>query len=329
MRTNHQLMKEISDIDLVKGLINRDAACISEFRKKFRQQVYHTIDVIYEELSVTPPKTESAKEELFLALCDHLHHDEDRQLKEYLEDKRKPALETWLLHVKLPDFLPDKIVVDGLIHSDPEITKMFVSAINEHSLKGMLKMDYFSAITRDYNHGGEPMKAQDLICEMYSLIMFGEDTKKDKNSEDTGRSLQIFKFDSHLKTYINKMLKALPRYTKYIRGKTGQEKELTEKHNKIAYRDAEVEVDPENLGRFIEEVFQIMSRTERGKRDVTFLKEYDLSEKKITQKELAKKYGVSEDDMAQKIRRARKHFRDICCRHYGFTAYYQIFENYG
>lgn len=325
-------MKRLKDIELsqldtrlIQGLIAGNEACKQEFHERFKEKVYVAIESIYKELSISPPSTDDKKNELFLALCDHLHQDNGSQLKEYLSQKQKPSLENWLVNVKLPDFLPDKIVVDGLLHNDREITQMFVSSSNKHSLKGMINIDYLSTVIKDYDHGGKQMNPQTLICEIFSLIMLGEDTKKDKGKDEVGRSLQNFKFDCSLKTYITKLLKSLPRYTRYIRGKTGQEDELKEKHDKI--QALSITVDPEKLKVFIQKVFNIMSFTEKGRKDAELLNEYYLKGKK--QKDMAILHGIRVNLMNQKVNRAREKFRDVCTQHFGTTKYYQIEEYYG
>lgn len=318
-------MKPISDKDLVHGIIRRDKECLLTFQERFRKLIYESIDLICQELSISPPKTDAAKEKLYLALCDHLHSDNDSQLKDYLAQERECSLENWLVNVKLPAFLPDKIVVDGLLNYDREITTMFVSATNEHSLKGMINIDYLSTVIRDYDHGGAPMDPQTLICEIFSLIMIGEETKKDKGPEDVGKSLRNFRFDSSLKSYITNLLRPLPRYTKYYRGQTGREDELTDKHERIPL--PVIEVGSDELKVFIQKVFCTMTLTEKGKRDAELLDEYYLQEMK--QKDMAILHGVTVADMNQKVNRARKSFRDVCCQHFGATTFYQIEEHYG
>lgn len=316
-------MKQISDYNLVRGLIDRDEICKQVFDERFRKLVYSRIDEIYKALSVSLPKTDSVREDLFQAFCGHLHSDDDFQFKEYLKEERLPSLESWL-EVKLPDFLPDKIVVDGLLHNDKEITSMFVSSTNEYSIRGMINIDRLRKRIKDYDHGGQDMSPQALVTEIFALIMVGEDTIKDKE-QGLGNGLRNFQFKGKLKTYIHCLLKALPRYTKYFRGQTGKEKELTLKHDRI--QPPTMEIDPEELNVFIKKAFGKMSLSEKGKLDAELLDEYYL--KKMKQKDMAVIHGVKENDMNQKIYRARKTFRDVCVQFFGITTYQQIEEYYG
>ena len=319
-------MKELSDIDLVQGLIDHNEVCQQIFLDRFRGLVYQSIDLVCEEISVSAPKTDSIREDLFHALCDGLHSDDDSQLKDYLAQERELSLETWLVNVKLPIIMPEIIVVDGLLRHDKEITLMFVSATNELSLRGMLNINRLSEMVRDIDHGGKPMNPQKLICEIFSLLMLGGETKDGR--ADNGRNLRNHKNHHHdgtLKGLIESVLKALPRYTKYYRGKAGREKSLTEDYDLMQH--PEVEVDREVLNEFIQNVFFIMSHTEAGKRDVELLDEHFM--KGTKQKDMAVKYGVLPNTMNQMMKRARERFRDVCCQFFGITSYNHIIDYYG
>lgn len=319
----------MSDIELVQGLIDRNGVCIQTFLDRFRSDVYKNIDLIYGKLSVPAPNSERVKEELYLALFDNLHNNEDKQLKDFLQDEHKPSLENWFLNVKLPDFIPDKIIVDGLLNYDKDITNMYVASDNEYSLQSTVNLDYLGILIPDVDKAGQPMDRRKIATEIYEILILGEEKLSGIKEENIGRNLRLFKFESSLAVYINKLIPAIKRLSNYQRGSsmTGREKDLPDNFERKFQNCIEVEIDPDELNSFIKKVFSRMSLSDKGRRDALYLEEHHLKRMKV--KDMAVIHGVSVEDMAVKVHRARKTFRDICCHDFGATTYHQIEDFYG
>ena len=320
-------MKTLSDREMVQGLIDRDESCVRMFQERFRAQVYESIDEIYDELSASPPKTDRVREELFLALCDNLHVEEDQQLKEFLSDENNSSLENWFVNVKLPLFMPERIIVYGLRNLDRKITTMFVASNHRLSLQKILDLDRLRRCIKDIDNGGKPMSRQKLITLIYEVLMLGEEKKKGIQDEDIGHKLDLYRNegDNGLGGYICSLLPDVRRLANYQRGKrSGREKDFPAKYEVAS--PVCVDVDQEELNCFIQKVFQEMSLTDVGHRDAVLLEERYLMGTSLP--EMARSRGWKYNNMCQRIDCARKRFRDVCIEKFGAKTYNQIMDYY-
>lgn len=303
---------QLSDKDIVEGLINEDESIELYFREKYREQIFRTFTTTHECMNIKKELTHDKKEELFLALCDNLHSSDNKQLKVLLSDGRNINLSNYLV-AKANSFSRDKFLVEGLKNRDKDITTRVMYGFEQDiGLQGFIIKKLEKAGIRDFEDNGKPMSSKKVASVLYEMLMNALNKDKFRFEGD----LNAYFISSIMRTYISDYYKQLEKIHSEssfddIENHNVSTDDNEDDTNNVSILDIPVviEYEQDELEDFFRGLFKYMPKHGATQREVDML--YDRYFGNMKNPQIAEKWNMPVGRVATILSRAEVKLRKL------------------